>query len=285
MTLYIAAYDTETPACLEAVRKIVKAHEKHEVPATFFIVAQLLGAQSAEYVAMLKGHPLFEIASHSYTHMVVSDTPEFGKAGPLERFPREIVDSKKRLEDAFDCEVTGFRTPVGTVDGLKSAPEALRLVHEAGYKYVSSLAWGPHWSLPSLLVRPFTYTEQGYADVWEFPPCGWHENLLKGNNKCGPVRVLLFPPAMPETIPARYVETPEEEFAFNNKPFIDRATAERMPQVSLIWHPWSLNTFDPAMRMLDMTFDYVRERKLEVGTFADLLRDMLRKQHLARSRR
>jgi hypothetical protein len=285
MTLYIAAYDTETPACLEAVRKIVKAHEKHEVPATFFIVAQLLDAQSAEYVAMLKGHPLFEIASHSYTHMVVSDTPEFGKAGPLERFPREIVDSKKRLEDAFDCEVTGFRTPVGTVDGLKSAPEALRLVHEAGYKYVSSLAWGPHWSLPSLLVRPFTYTEQGYADVWEFPPCGWHENLLKGNNKCGPVRVLLFPPAMPETIPARYVETPEEEFAFNNKPFIDRATAERMPQVSLIWHPWSLNTFDPAMRMLDMTFDYVRERKLEVGTFADLLRDMLRKQHLARSRR
>jgi hypothetical protein len=217
--------------------------------------------------------------------MVVSDTPEFGKAGPLERFPREIVDSKKRLEDAFDCEVTGFRTPVGTVDGLKSAPEALRLVHEAGYKYVSSLAWGPHWSLPSLLVRPFTYTEQGYADVWEFPPCGWHENLLKGNNKCGPVRVLLFPPAMPETIPARYVETPEEEFAFNNKPFIDRATAERMPQISLIWHPWSLNTFDPAMRMLDMTFDYVRERKLEVGTFADLLRDMLRKQHLARGRR
>ena len=285
MTLYIAAYDTETPACLEAVRKIVKAHEKHELPATFFIVAQLLDAQSAEYVAMLKGHPLFEIASHSYTHMVVSDTPEFGKAGPLERFPREIVDSKKRLEDAFDCEVTGFRTPVGTVDGLKSAPEALRLVHEAGYKYVSSLAWGPHWSLPSLLVRPFTYTEQGYADVWEFPPCGWHENLLKGNNKCGPVRILLFPPAMPETIPARYVETPEEEFAFNSKPFIDRATAERMPQISLIWHPWSLNTFDPAMRMLDMTFDYVRERKLEVGTFADLLRDMLRKQHLARSRR
>ena len=285
MTLYIAAYDTETPACLEAVRKIVKAHEKHELPATFFIVAQLLDAQGAEYVAMLKGHPLFEIASHSYTHMVVSDTPEFGKAGPLERFPREIVDSKKRLEDAFNCEVIGFRTPVGTVDGLKSAPEALRLVHEAGYKYVSSLDWGPHWSLPSLLVRPFTYTEQGYADVWEFPPCGWHENLLKGNNKCGPVRVLLFPPAMPETIPARYVETPEEEFAFNNKPFIDRAIAERMPQISLIWHPWSLNMFDPAMRMLDMTFDHVKKSKLEVGTFADLLRDMLRKQHLARSRR
>ena len=285
MTLYIAAYDTETHECLGAVRKIVEMHEKHETPATFFIVAQLLDAQGAEYVAMLKGHPLFEVACHSYSHMVVSDTPEFGKAGPLDRFPHEIVDSKKRIEDAFGCEVIGFRTPVGTNDGLKSAPEALRLVHEAGYGYVSSLAWGPHWSLPSLLVRPFTYAEQGYPHLWELPPCGWHENLLKGNNKCGPVRILLFPPVMPETIPDRYVETPEEEFAFNNKPFIDRALAENMPQVSLIWHPWSLNMFDPEMRMLDITFKYVRERKPEAGTFADLYRDMLRKQHLAGGRR
>jgi len=47
-----------------------------------------------------------------------------------------------------------------------------------------------------------------------------------------------------------------------------------MPQVSLIWHPWSLNRFDPEMRMLDMTFRYVRERGLALGTFADLLHDL-----------
>ena len=273
---YVAAYDTESPACLEAVRRIVRMHEKHAAPATFFIVAQLLDANEAEYVALLKDNPLFEIASHSYTHMVLRDTPELGKAGPVEQFPREIVDSKRRIEDAFGREVVGFRAPVSFVDGMKSAPEALRLLAEAKYRYVSSLAWGPSWSLPALLVRPFTYAEEGYPDLWEFPPCGWHENLLKGNNDCGPVRIGLFPPAMPETIPPRYIETPEEEFAYNNKPFIDKAVVDEMPLVSLIWHPWSLNRFDPDMRMLDMTFRYVRERGLSLGTFADLLEDMNR---------
>lgn len=285
MTLYMPAYDTESPDCLEGVRKLVRMHEKHEMPATFFLVARLLDAQGAEYKALLKGHPLFEIACHSYSHMIVSDTPEFGAAGPLGQFPREIVESKKRIEDAFGCEVLGFRTPVGTDNGLKTAPEALRLVNSAGYGYVSSQLWGPHWSLPALLARPFTYAAEGYPHLWEIPACGWHENLLKGNNKCGPVRVLLFPPAMPETIPDHYIESPEEEFAFNNKPFLDRAMAGNMPQVSFIWHPWSLNLFDPEMRMLDITFKYVRERGLEPGTFADLYRDMLRKQHLAGGRR
>jgi peptidoglycan/xylan/chitin deacetylase (PgdA/CDA1 family) len=281
MTLYIAAYDTETAACLAAVRKIVKVHERFEIPGTFFIVAQLLDAQQAEYVALLKGHPLFEIASHSYTHMVLRDTPEFGQAGPVEQFPHEIVDSKKRIEDAFGCRALGFRAPVSFVDGLKTAPEILRLVSEAGYGYVSSLAWGPSWSLPALLVAPFTYAEQGYPKLWEFPPCGWHENLLKGNNQCGPVRILLFPPYMPQTIPDHYVRTPEEEFAVNNQPFIDKAVADGLPHVSLIWHPWSLDLFDPEMRMVEMTFRYVQDHGIRAGTFADLLGHMTRKQLLA----
>jgi peptidoglycan/xylan/chitin deacetylase (PgdA/CDA1 family) len=270
MTLYIAAYDTESARCLDGVRQIVKMHEKFEAPATFFLVARTLEANRAEYTALLKDHPLFEIACHSYTHMVLSDTPEFGKAGPQEQFPHEIVESKERIEDIFGREVIGFRPPVCSAEAMKTAPEALRLFDQAGYKYISSLAWGPSWSLPALLARPFTYAEQGYAKLWELPPCGWHENLLKGNNKCGPVRILLFPPAMPETIPSDYVKTPEEEFAFNNKPFIDRAIALGMPQVSLIWHPWSLYAFDPPMRMLEMTFRYVREQGLKMGTFAEL---------------
>ena len=275
MTHYIAAYDTETPACLEAVRSIVKAHERFEMPATFFIVAGLLDDQEAEYAALLKDHPLFEIGSHSYTHMVLRDTPEFGKAGPDDQFPHEIIDSKKRIEDVFGREVAGFRAPVSFVDGMKNAPEPLRLLHEAGYQYVSSLAWGPQWSLPALLVEPFTYAEEGYPDLWELPPCGWHENLLKGNNRCGPVRIGLFPPAMPETIPDHYVVTPEEEFAVNNKPFIDKAIVDAMPIVSLIWHPWSLNLFDPDMRMLEITFSYVSECGIARDTFEGVLASLL----------
>lgn len=269
--MYIAAYDTEAPDCLAGVREIVKRHEAHSMPGTFFLVANLLDRQRDEYVALLRDHPLFEIACHSYSHMVIHDTPEFGKAGPLKQFPRELVESKARLEDVFGQAVTGFRPPVSTDNGLRTAPEALRLLAGAGYGYVSSLAWGPSWSLPALLVKPFTYAAEGYPDLWELPPCGWHENLLKGNNRCGPVRVGLFPPAMPEAIPTDYVKTPEEEFRYNNRPFIDKAVREDFPLVSLIWHPWSLHRFDAAMKMLDLTFSYVQEHGLATGTFSDAL--------------
>ena len=48
---------------------------------------------------------------------------------------------------------------------------------------------------------------------------------------------------------------------------IDRAIALGLPYVSLIWHPWSLNRFDPEMRMLKLTFAYVRELGLETTTY------------------
>jgi len=197
MTLYIAAYDTESPACLEAVRRIVRMHEKHAMPATFFIVAQLLDANEAEYVALLKDNPLFEIASHSYTHMVLRDTPEFGKAGPVEQFPREIIESKRRLEDAFEREVIGFRAPVSFVDGMKSAPDALRLLAEAGYRYVSSLAWGPSWSLPALLVRPFTYAEEEYPNLWELPPAAGTRTCSKATTTAARFESVCFRPRCP----------------------------------------------------------------------------------------
>lgn len=270
MTVFIAAYDTESPDCLQGIRKIVGVHERFGLPATFFFVANLLDQQRSEYVALLKDHPLFEIACHSYTHMPIVDAPRICVAGPQEKFPYELVDSKKRIEDTFQVQVLGFRPPCSGPDGLLNAPEALHLLVAAGYRYISSLAWGPDGSLPAPLRYPLTYAEQGFPNLWEIPACGWHENLLKGNNGIGPLLLCLFPPDMPETIPPGYISTPEEEFAYNNKPFLDRAQRDQMPLVSYIWHPWSMHRFDPEMRMLEITFDSVLERKLEIMTFRDL---------------
>jgi hypothetical protein len=269
--MYIAAYDTENPACLAGVRRIVEVHEKFAMPATFFMVARLLEDQRNEYVALLRDHPLFEIACHSYSHMLLVDTPRFGKAGSRDRLPQELVTSKMMLEDAFGCEVIGFRPPVCAPDGVATATEAVRIIDGAGYRYTSSVAWGRDFSMPAPLTRPFTYAAQGFPNLWEIPPCGWHDNLLKGNNNAGPLLLCLFPSPMPEAVPKDYVKTPEEEFAVNNKPFIDRAARDGMPHVSLIWHPWSLHRFDPDMRMLELTFSYVREQNLSTGTFATLL--------------
>ena len=274
MTQYVAAYDTESPNCLTGVRRIVEVHEQHDVPATFFIVAGLLEKQKADYVALLRDHPLFEIACHTYSHMPLVDTPRFGKAGPVERFPHELVDSKKLLEDTFGVEVVGFRPPVSAPDGLRGRREALAVLQDAGYSYISSAAWGPDFSMPAPLRSPYTYAEEGYPDLWELPPCGWQENLLKGHNKLGPILLCLFPAPMPETIPDDYVKTPEEEFLYNNKPFIDRAVRDGMPLVSLVWHPWSLNILDPTMCMLDVTFEYVKSNNLKACTFGDLWAEM-----------
>lgn len=271
MTIYVAAYDVEQPACLAGIERIVEVHERHNMPGTLFFVAGLLDDQTDAYVALVRDHPLFEIACHTYTHMPLVDTPRFGKAGPPERYPRELVDSKKRIEDVFGCEVVGLRPPVSAPQGLTESHEALAVLDGAGYRYVSSVAWGPDFSMPAPLVPPFTYADQGFPDMWELPPCGWHENLLKGNNNCGPILLCLFPPEIPEAVPDRYVETPEEEFAVNCKPFIDRAHARELTHVSLVWHPWSLHRFDPDMRMLDRTFDYVEELGLKTDTFQGLM--------------
>src|ERR1035437_4478196 len=71
-TLYIAAYDTESVACLEACRKIVEVHKRFQMPATFFIVGKVLDANSSEYRKLLDDPP-FEIASHTYSHKMLRD--------------------------------------------------------------------------------------------------------------------------------------------------------------------------------------------------------------------
>ena len=53
--------------------------------------------------------------------------------------------------------------------------------------------------------------------------------------------------------------------------FIDKAVLQDAPHVSLVWRPWSLVRFDPAMKMLELTFQCVRDRGLTARTFADYL--------------
>ena len=45
----------------------------------------------------------------------------------------------------------------------------LGLVSEAGFRYTSSLLWGPDYSMPALITEPFTYSSDGYPGLWELP--------------------------------------------------------------------------------------------------------------------
>jgi len=267
-TRYIAAYDTESPACLAACRKIVEVHKRFEMPATFFILGKTLDANPDEYRRLLD-HPLFEIATHTYSHQMLRDNDFCGPAVSIDQRRNEIFKGKEAVERVFERPCIGLRPGCGFDNALRDEPQVLELIREAGIQYVSSLLWGPDYSLPALLEEPFSYKDDGFPDIWELPGHGWHENLLKDHNRWGPKRLTLWPSPFPQALPDGFCETPEDEFEVN-KVFLNRAMETGKSFVSLIWHPWSLNKFDSDMKMLELTFTHVQRLDLKPCTYAQL---------------
>ncbi len=268
MTLYIPAYDVESPACLAGCRRIVEVHRSREMPATFFTTGEVLAADPDAYRDLLDD-PLFEVASHSYSHKSLRDHPFCGPAVAHEEAVREIEEGKAWVERVFRRRCAGFRPACGFPDGLRGAPELLEAVSGAGFLYVSSAAWDVDFSLPAPLREPFNYAPEGFPQLWELPANGWHENLLKDHNRFGPRRLTLWPPRMPEAIPSDFLTGPEEEFQVN-RVFLEAAAEGRASFVSLVWHPWSLHRMDPQMEMLELTFDCARRLGLEPARYVDL---------------
>ena len=267
-TRFLPAYDTEEAVkCLPACRIITTIHEKMEVPGTFWIVGKLLeSVEGPEYKALLGDNPLYEIDSHTYSHRMLAAHKLFHVPVWKDR-GQEVRKSKDIIEQFFGCDCLGFRPAFGFDQGLGDDQELIDEVAAAGYRFVSSLLWGPETTLPALLVPPFTYTEKNHPELWELPGHGWHENALKATNMTdSPVRLLLFPMPWPEITPSRPISKPEEEFEINKK-VIDRAIEMEMPYVSFIWHPWSLHQFDPAMNAVASTFQYVKDIGMEFSTF------------------
>ncbi|MHC4717186.1 MAG: polysaccharide deacetylase family protein [Planctomycetota bacterium] len=272
MTAYIAAYDVEHPECLAGVRTIVEIHHRMGVPATFFVVGKVLLKDAAQYRRLLDD-PLFEVATHTWSHGMLREHPFCGPALSPEGVAEQIVRGKAAVEDVFARPCAGLRPGCGFADGFREAPEVLEVLSGSGLRYVSSLAWGPDWTLPAPLSQPFTYADDGFADLWELPCHGWHENLLKDHNRWGPRRLTLWPPLMPAAVPNGFLHSPEEEFEVN-RVFLEAAADEGLTFVSLVWHPWSLHRFDPPMRMLELTFARVAELGLDAMTYAGL-RDLV----------
>jgi peptidoglycan/xylan/chitin deacetylase (PgdA/CDA1 family) len=268
MTRYIAAYDTEKEGdCLAACRRIRDVHEQFDFPGTFFIVGKRLEEAGDEYRSLLGSCPSFEIGSHTYSHRMLRDHPFCGPAPDRSERLVEIRKGKSLVEQIFERPCVGLRPGCGFEEGLRGDPWLVNAVAEAGFGYVSSQLWGPETTVPALLEFPFTYADDGRPELLEMPGHGWHENLLKSHNlTVRPRRIIAWPSPFPEGVPLRPIETPEDEFALN-RIFIDQAVERGLPYVSLIWHPWSLARFDPEMKMLELTFAYVRDLGMEPTTF------------------
>ncbi|HET7209604.1 MAG TPA: polysaccharide deacetylase family protein [Terriglobales bacterium] len=96
--------------------------------ATFYITAGFVGERGYLSSAQLQELSAqgFEIGCHSMTHAYLSDLDETG-------LRRELIDSKKLLEDWIGKSVDHFSCPGGRISS-----EALAVAREAGYRTVAT---------------------------------------------------------------------------------------------------------------------------------------------------
>lgn len=124
------------------------------LPSTFFLVADFArqpGNRPFLQRLVAAGH---EVASHSLTHRI-----ELCSLPPGEK-SREIIDSKKILEDLTGQEVVGFRGP-----GYAFDADIARLLVENGYLYDSSVVPGYLFPLYKRVRRWYDRLVSGQAIV------------------------------------------------------------------------------------------------------------------------
>lgn len=130
----------------------------HSVKATFFT----LGWVAERYPHIIRkivdgGH---ELASHGMSHMRVSDQNRA-------EFTNDVVSSKKLLEDIGGTAVKGYRAPSFSIG--EGNLWALEVLHEAGYKYSSSIypIRHDHYGMPS--APRFVFSPIEAEDFLEMP--------------------------------------------------------------------------------------------------------------------
>lgn len=140
------------------VERILALYERHGVRATFFT----LGWIAERYPAMVRrivaaGH---ELASHGYGHLRASDQSRA-------EFDNDIRSSKALLEDIGGQAVVGYRAPSFSIGHANLW--ALDALHEAGYKYSSSIypIAHDHYGMPD--APRFAFYPNGPDGLLEVP--------------------------------------------------------------------------------------------------------------------
>ena len=140
------------------VDRILALYERHGVRATFFT----LGWIAERYPNLVRrivagGH---ELASHGYGHLRASDQSRA-------EFDNDIRSSKALLEDIGGQEVLGYRAPSFSIGAQNLW--ALDALHEAGYRYSSSIypIAHDHYGMPD--APRFAFYPNGPDSLLEVP--------------------------------------------------------------------------------------------------------------------
>jgi peptidoglycan/xylan/chitin deacetylase (PgdA/CDA1 family) len=251
---------------LKAAASICNVLNDTGARASFFIVGRLLELAGDEYADLL-GNERFDIGNHTFNHWKVCPAKSDDY---VERFTDELTRTAQQIERCFGTAPTGFTTPGGYYRGLAGKTQPLGVLHDQGYRYISSDAQ-PRRDSPACSPAPFNqphwYDEDGFGDLLEIPLTGWHCNLLFNtggqNDNWQPA------PGFPDgTILERLPRTVEEGFAVRKKEFQYAIDHDLVYQPCM--HPWSVYRADPMLDHLRRLIEMARAHDVPVVNCRDV---------------
>jgi len=230
---------------LASVEQITRILERHQVPATFFMVGKVVERAGKELADLLQDDLLFDIGSHTYSHMgILSDHSEV-----LQQLDQELVRTSELILKYFGKEPLGFCAPGGFYRGLQGHPKQLGILRNHGHRFIRTDGVGPpEQPMPALFTQPYWHIQDGFPELFEVPANGWHCNLLfnTGHQNDG------WKPApgfADGTILDRLPATVEEGFQARRKEF--QYAIDHNLIYGPAMHPWSVYRFDPELEHLE----------------------------------
>lgn len=238
--------------CVKALKSIVQLHTKLSAPCTFFVLGKLIELE--ERVPRLLRGTSFDIQSHMYSHTLVKPVDyRSGNVLTLKQFALEIKKTNLIISENLGRKVTGVRMPYRYQDGLKGCKEHLKILKQAGIKFISADA-------------PFQ--EQRRVDA------------IKAN------------PLQPYNYENGILEIPLNglfDTTFYNKQFEKDYTVAQMRQLYLselnycwnmglvytpAFHPWAICYLDPELTIINSLILEAKKigmQILDYRTFAELI--------------
>ena len=109
----------ETLASVEQITRVLK---RYDAPATFCIVGKVLERAGDDLAGLLKDNPLFDIASHTYSHMGISST----KPEVLRQFGTELEQTSDLIARYFRDRSNRFLCARRFLQGTTGSSKAAR---------------------------------------------------------------------------------------------------------------------------------------------------------------
>lgn len=215
---------------------ILSILSEYNVKATFFVLGWV-AEKNPQLIREIfdEGH---EIASHSYAHSLIYKQTK-------EQFRKDLIRSKKILEDTIGDKIVGYRAPSFSI--TKESLWALDILIEEGFLYDSS-------------IFPVTHHRYGIADSRRFP-----YKILGKDDKCLYEIPLSTITIFRKNIPIAgggYLRLFPYRFT---KWGLNRINKKEKQPVFLYLHPWEIDCHQPRLNgsLLSRFRHYVNLDKME----------------------